>query len=94
MKILQWSFIILGLLFLLFSSLASAFGLIGVAIYLAGIWLFYQKQKGKSYREKPWMAFTLGIITTVVLVLIFVEDVPEEPAKVKSVEVEKEGNGK
>jgi membrane-bound ClpP family serine protease len=94
MKIFQWSLIIFGLLFLLFSSFASAFGLIGVAIYLAGIWLFYQKQKGISYREKPWMAFTLGIITTVVLVLIFVEEVPEEPAKSSEVKTEQRDSGK
>ncbi|MEH7885170.1 thermonuclease family protein [Bacillus sp. JJ1609] len=69
---------IVVLLLLLISSLAAPIGLIGVAIYLGGMWLYNLKGKGKSYFEKPWMFLTAGAITTFVLVLIFVDPVPEE----------------
>lgn len=77
-KIVKLVLMIVVLLFLLFSSFAAPIGLIGVAIYLGGMWLFFLKKKGKSYSEKPWMFLTAGTIITVVLVLIFVDPVPEE----------------
>ncbi|RSD26865.1 hypothetical protein [Mesobacillus subterraneus] len=90
MKAFKWAILIVGLLVLLIFALAAPIALIGVVFYIAGMWLFAQEQKGKHYREKPWMGFTLGFIVTLVLALIFVEDVPEEPAeKGKTVEVEK-----
>ena len=91
MKAVKWGILIVGLLVLLVFCLAAPIGLIGVAVYIAGMWLYGQEQKGKHYREKPWMGFTLGFIITFVLVLIFVEDVPEEPVeKGKTVEIKKE----
>lgn len=77
-KIVKLVIMIVVLLFLLFSSFAAPIGLIGVAIYLAGMWLFFLKLKGKSYSEKPWMFLSAGAIITVILALIFVEPVPEE----------------
>jgi micrococcal nuclease len=78
MRVLKLVLMIIVLLLLLISSLVAPIGLIGVAIYIAGMLLSYQKQKGKSYAEKPWMFLTIGAIATVVLVMIFVEPVPEE----------------
>ncbi|WP_423410487.1 thermonuclease family protein [Heyndrickxia sp. MSNUG] len=89
-KIVKLVIMIVVLLFLLFSSFAAPIGLIGVAIYLAGMWLFFLKLKGKSYSEKPWMFLTAGAIITVILVLIFVEPAPEETkADVKSEQLPK-----
>lgn len=69
---------VLVLLMLLLSSIAAPIGLIGVVIYLGGMWLYNLKLKGKSYAEKPWMFLAAGAVTTIVLVLIFVEPAPEE----------------
>lgn len=89
-KIVKLVLMIIVLLFLLFSSFAAPIGLIGVAIYLVGMWLYSLKVQGKSYSEKPWMFLTAGTITTIVLVMIFVEPVPEEiKADVKSEQLAK-----
>lgn len=89
-KIVKLVVMIVVLLLLLISSLAAPIGLIGVAIYLGGMLLYNLKAKGRSYSEKPWIFLTAGAITTFVLVLIFVEPVPEETkADVKSEQLAK-----
>ncbi|HAQ06998.1 MAG TPA: nuclease [Bacillus bacterium] len=78
MRMIKLILLIAVLLLLLISSIAAPIGLIGVAVYIAGFWLYTQKQKGRSYAEKPWMFMTIGAISTIVLVMIFVEPAPEE----------------